>query len=171
MTHAWRDTGENSRWMQMTSPNTIGIWDCTEAFLARRGGILFSYRPQTWQSSSTSWHWGFQSPGICRNLSSLESKALTISWPALLIISFPRRQSKRSRDSLRTQFWQKPVGKMEMIGTLGESSHAVSEFDLNSVLPMQTQMVLMSRKTGKKPKKPACHTGTRWQALNLKQRL
>lgn len=53
------------------------------------------------------------------------------------------------------------IGKMEMIGTLGESSHAVSEFDLNSVLPMQTQMVLMSRKTGRKPKKPACHTGTR----------
>lgn len=30
----------------MTSLDTIGIWDCTVAFVAGRGGILLSYRPQ-----------------------------------------------------------------------------------------------------------------------------
>lgn len=43
---------------------------------------------------------------------------------------------------------------MEMIGTLGKSNHALLEFDLSSVLPMQTQMILMSKKMGRKLKKP-----------------
>lgn len=62
-----------------------------------------------------------------------------------------------------------PVGEMEMIRTLGKSNHALLEFDLSSVLPMQTQVILMSKKMGKTLKKPVCCTGTYRQALNLKQ--
>lgn len=58
---------------------------------------------------------------------------------------------------------------MEMIGTLGKSCRALSEFDLSSVLPMQTQMILMSKKVGRELKKPVGCTGISRQALNLKQ--
>lgn len=58
---------------------------------------------------------------------------------------------------------------MEMIGTLGKRNRALSEFDLSSVLPMQTQMILMSKKVGRELKKPVGCTGISRQALNLTQ--
>lgn len=58
---------------------------------------------------------------------------------------------------------------MEMIGTLGKSNRALLEFDLSSVLPMQTQMILMSKKVGRELKKAVGCTEISQQALNLKQ--
>ena len=58
---------------------------------------------------------------------------------------------------------------MEKIGTLGKSSHALLVFDVSSVLHIQTQMILTSKKMRRKLEKPVCCTGTYCQALNFKQ--